>query len=71
MLAQPVVGEPVSCVATVRFRSRNDEGSVFLTLGVELKRRRGGTLARFEVGVELSEAPVLAAPAASPGLHAA
>jgi hypothetical protein len=54
-LATPVVGEPIQCVATVRYRSRNQGGSVFLTLGVELRRRRGGTLATFEIGVELSE----------------
>lgn len=58
-LATPVVGEPISCVATVRHRSRNHGGSVFLTLGVELRRRRG-TLVRFEIGVEVSERPVLA-----------
>lgn len=54
-LAPPVVGEPIQCVASVRYRSRNQGGSVFLTLGVELRRRRGGTLATFEIGVELSE----------------
>jgi hypothetical protein len=54
-LAEPVVGEHVSCVATVRYRSRNEDGSAFLTLGVELRRRRGGTVASFEIGVELSE----------------
>jgi hypothetical protein len=56
-LAAPVVGEPIQSVATVRYRSRNHGGSVFLTLGVELRRRRGGTLATFEIGVELAEEP--------------
>jgi hypothetical protein len=70
LLATSVVGEPVSCVATVRFRSRNEGGSVFLTLGVELRRRRGKTLGRFEVGLELCEDTALA-PVDAPAEHAA
>lgn len=62
VLAPAVVGEPIACIATVRYRSRNREGSVLLTLGVELRRRRGGTLARFEVALELSEGTVCERP---------
>jgi hypothetical protein len=70
-LASPVVGEPVQCVATVRYRSRNHGGSVFLTLGVELRRRRGGTLAMFEIGVELSESLGAGQPEEDAGRNAA
>ena len=54
-LRKPVIGEPLTCVATVRYRSRDRETGTFLTLGVELRGRTGGTAVRFEVGVELVE----------------
>lgn len=53
LLAEPVIGEPLGCVATVRWRSENPDGGTYLTLAVELHRRRGGVLATLEVGVEL------------------
>jgi hypothetical protein len=70
LLAAPVIGEPIACVATVRFRSKS-AGGIFVTLRVELRRRRGGTLASFDVGAQLadeaaeSEDPPLVSPFAA------
>jgi hypothetical protein len=51
-VATPVVGESITPVATVRFRSqRNGEGT-HVTLDVGVRRRNGSLLARFELGVE-------------------
>lgn len=52
-IGTPIVGEPFTCVATVAFRGKERGSSIPLTLSVELRRRRGGTLLRFEVGIEL------------------
>ena len=54
VFASPLVGEPLTCVATVRFRGKTRTDATPLTLSVELRRRHGGTVVRFEVGVELS-----------------
>jgi hypothetical protein len=46
------VGEPLSSIATVRYRSERPEGS-FLTLSIEI-RGGGRKLAEVEVGVEIT-----------------
>ncbi len=70
-LGTPIVGEPLTCIATVAFRGKNSGGSVPLTLSVELRRRRGGTLVRFEVGVELeAHRPISVSPGERPALIA-
>ena len=53
VLSAPVVGEQVTAVATVRFRSIR-EGTTHLTLRVELRRGSGGILARFDVGLDVT-----------------
>lgn len=54
VLRAAVVGEPIECVATVRFTSEGPAGDdAFVTLAVELRGHGGATLARFEVGAEL------------------
>lgn len=58
-LASVVVGERLTVVATVRYRSvRDEESSAFLTLAVEI-RGAGRKLAEVEVGVEVSPKPRL------------
>lgn len=52
IFAPSVVGERISVVATVRFRSEAST-SAFVTLRVELRRRNGTSLGAFEVGVEV------------------
>lgn len=52
-LATPVVGEAITPVATVRFRSQRDGEGTHLTLDVGIRRRNGSLVARFELGVEL------------------
>jgi len=70
-LGTPIVGEPFTCVGTVAFRGKERGASVPLTLAVELRRRRGGTLLRFEVGVELqAQRQIAKAPGARPALVA-
>ena len=50
-LAQVGVGETLTTVATIRYRSERPEGS-FLTLAIEI-RGNGRKLAEVEVGVEV------------------
>jgi len=52
-LATPFVGEAVTPVATVRFRSHRPGEGTHLTLDVGVRRRSGRLLARFELGVEV------------------
>lgn len=56
ILTQPVVGEPVTTVASVRFRTAR-MGTSHLTLRVELRRRNGEILARFDMGLDLTAKP--------------
>jgi hypothetical protein len=55
-LAVAGVGERLTAVATVRFRSVRED-RVFLTLGIEI-RGEDRKLAEVEVGVEVCESPV-------------
>jgi hypothetical protein len=52
VLTPAVIGEPITCVATVRFRSIHND-VMHLELRVELRRRRGGVLSRFDLGLDL------------------
>jgi len=52
-LAIPLVGEAITPVATVRFRSQRAGTGTHLTLDVGVRRRNGSLLARFELGVEV------------------
>lgn len=56
VLTAPVVGEPITAVATVRFRSVR-VGTTHLTLRVELRRASGDILARFDMGLDLTAEP--------------
>lgn len=52
-LGRVSVGEPLACVATVRYRSEAEQpGSCFLTLTIEI-RGDGRKLAEVDVGVEV------------------
>ena len=53
VLTAPVVGEPITAVATVRYRSVR-VGTTHLTLRVELRRASGDILARFDMGLDLT-----------------
>jgi hypothetical protein len=58
-LAAAGVGERLTAVATVRYRSvREEQARVFLTLAVEI-RAAGRKLAELEVGVEVYRKPVM------------
>jgi hypothetical protein len=58
-LTAPVVGEPITAVASVRFRSVR-AGTTHLTLRVELRRGSGDILARFDMGLDLAALPTAA-----------
>ena len=47
------LGEPLEVLATVGFRSRGRGESEFATLFVEVRRAKGSTALRYEMGVEL------------------
>jgi hypothetical protein len=51
------VGETITPVATVRFRSHRDAAGTHLTLDVGVRRRNGSLLARFELGIEVGGPP--------------
>lgn len=54
VLSQPVLGEPVNTIATVRYRSvRNDVTHV--TFQVELRRRSGEVAMRFELALDIRQ----------------
>ena len=53
-LIPAVVGEPIACVARVKYRGASGD---FLTLEVELRRRRGPVVARFELVAEVKLSP--------------
>lgn len=55
----PSLGEPLRAMATVRFRTRDEQFGRFYTLSVELRRAGGARVASFELGVEV---PAVAAP---------
>lgn len=55
----PSIGEPLRAMATVRFRTRDEQFGRFFTLAVELRRAGGTRIASFELGVEI---PAVAAP---------
>lgn len=52
-LATPVVGESITPVATVRYRSHRNSAGTHVTMDVGVRRRNGSLLARFELGIEL------------------
>jgi hypothetical protein len=53
-LGQVEVGEPLLAVATVRFLgTMRDATSVTVTVGLEVRRARGGTVMRAEIGLEV------------------
>ena len=54
VLATPVLGEPLTPVATVRFLTGERQSDAHLTLAVEVRRRGGRVLATLEIGVQLS-----------------
>lgn len=56
VLTTAVVGEPITTVATVRFRSGRGRTS-HVTFSVELRRASGGILARYDVGLDLHRPP--------------
>ena len=56
VLTAPVVGEPITAVATVRFRSVRN-ATTHLTLRVELRRANNEILARFDMGLDLTAKP--------------
>ncbi len=51
---QVKLGEPLEVLATVGFRGRGRGDSEFVTLFVEVRRARGSTALRYEMGVELA-----------------
>ncbi|GEM_PF-3980999 len=56
VLGEAVAGEVLGCVATVRFHSIGANGDeCVISLLVEVRRPRGGTLLRFEVVAEFPE----------------
>lgn len=53
-LGQVEVGEPLVAIATVRFLgAMRDATSVTVTVGLEVRRARGGTVMRAELGLEV------------------
>ena len=52
LLSAPALGEPVTAVATVRYRSSR-QGVTHVTFLVEVRRRNGEVATRFELGLDL------------------
>ncbi|MCA9693218.1 MAG: hypothetical protein R3A51_19535 [Nannocystaceae bacterium] len=52
-LGPVMVGEPLSAVATVRFRSDRDTRASLVTMDVSVQRAGGGTRLQFELALEV------------------
>jgi len=75
--AKVKLGEPLEVLATVGFRGRGRGDSEFVTIFVEVRRAKGSTALRYEMGVGLVPQPSPSAPwevcsvSATSGVYAA